>query len=141
MNKLTILSLILMSLVMVCWSKSVHEETRLSFERFKKTFNKSYSSSAEEAKRIQIFAKNIEKINEFNRANKSARLGINKFTDLEHREVVIQRTGLRSGKNMTRPQRLNSNKPLALTSSVPDSFGKIFKHIYYFSPFPSSLNY
>jgi hypothetical protein len=49
---------------------------------FVSLFNKTYSSAEEEQKRFTIFKNNLIFINQFNKGNKTYRLGINEFIDL-----------------------------------------------------------
>merc|ERR1712205_131785 len=52
------------------------------WSQFKADHAKVYSSPAEEALRLSIFAQNVAKIGEQNRAGQSWKSGINQFTDL-----------------------------------------------------------
>merc|ERR1712061_380784 len=58
------------------------------WSKFKADHGKVYTSSAEEALRLSIFAQNVAKVEEQNRAGQSWKSGINQFTDLTKEEFV-----------------------------------------------------
>merc|ERR1712228_1156866 len=58
------------------------------WSKFKADHGKVYGSPAEEALRLSIFAQNVAKIEEQNRACQSWKSGINQFTDLTKEEFV-----------------------------------------------------
>merc|ERR1711973_643891 len=58
------------------------------WSKFKADHGKVYTSSAEEALRMSIFAQNVAKIEAQNRAGQSWKSGINQFTDLTKEEFV-----------------------------------------------------
>merc|ERR1712233_125109 len=58
------------------------------WSKFKADHAKVYSSPAEEALRLSIFAQNVAKIEEQNRSGQSWKSGINQFTDLTKEEFV-----------------------------------------------------
>merc|ERR1712179_50013 len=58
------------------------------WSKFKADHAKVYSSPAEEALRLSIFAHNVAKIEEQNRSGQSWKSGINQFTDLTKEEFV-----------------------------------------------------
>merc|ERR1712060_76327 len=58
------------------------------WSKFKADHGKVYGSPAEEALRLSIFAQNVAKIEEQNRAGQSWKSGINQFADLTKEEFV-----------------------------------------------------
>merc|ERR1712013_576216 len=72
------------------------------WSKFKADHGKVYTSSAEEALRMSIFAQNVAKIEAQNRAGQSWKSGINQFTDLTKEEFV---SAYASGKIASRAPR------------------------------------
>jgi len=90
------------------------------WSQFKADHAKVYSSPAEEALRLSIFAKNVAKINEQNRAGQSWKSGINQFTDLTKEEFV---STYASGKIASRAPRkpVNYDNLQAKIADLPES--------------------
>lgn len=61
------------------------------------SYGRVYKNDGEKQKRFQIFKENVERIDDFNRANgRSYKLGVNKFTDLTNKEFTASRNGFKS---------------------------------------------
>merc|ERR1711990_843334 len=90
------------------------------WSQFKADHAKVYSSPAEGALRLSIFAKNVAKINEQNRAGQSWKSGINQFTDLTKEEFV---STYASGKIASRAPRkpVNYDNMQAKIADLPES--------------------
>merc|ERR1712198_285076 len=90
------------------------------WSKFKADHAKVYSSPAEEALRLSIFAKNVAKINEQNRAGQSWKSGINQFTDLTKEEFL---STYASGKIASRAPRkpVNYDNLQAKIADLPES--------------------
>jgi len=65
------------------------------FEEFKGKYEKSYSSQAEEQRRLGIFSSNLRNIHAHNRAGSSYTRGVNQFTDLTEEEFRSTYLGLK----------------------------------------------
>lgn len=66
-------------------------DSSLSWNEFKEKYNKAYGSFEEESRRQEIFAKNKQKIQEFNRLQSTKlgfALGVNHLSDLLHEEYL-----------------------------------------------------
>merc|ERR1712010_320179 len=87
------------------------------WSKFKADHAKVYSSPAEEALRRSIFAQNVAKIEEQNRAGQSWKSGINQFTDLTKEEFV---STYASGKIASRAPRNHVNMQ-AKIADLPES--------------------
>merc|ERR1712213_94081 len=90
------------------------------WSKFKADHGKVYSSSAEEALRMSIFAQNVAKIEAQNRAGQSWKSGINQFTDLTKEEFV---STYASGKIASRAPRqpVNYENHKAKIADLPES--------------------
>merc|ERR1712037_686179 len=90
------------------------------WSKFKADHAKVYSSPAEEALRRSIFAQNVAKIEEQNRAGQSWKGGINQFTDLTKEEFV---STYASGKIASRAPRkpVNYDNMQAKIADLPES--------------------
>merc|ERR1712126_458686 len=88
--------------------------------KFKADHAKVYSSPAEEALRLSIFAQNVAKIEEQNRSGQSWKSGINQFTDLTKEEFV---STYASGKIASRAPRqpVNYENHKAKIADLPES--------------------
>jgi len=65
--------------------------TRSFWELFKRSFGRSYSSAQEEARRYQVFAENLHRIEELNREpHQTATFGVTQFADLTTEEFSSQ---------------------------------------------------
>jgi len=65
------------------------------FEEFVTKFEKTYSTAAEKAARFATFAKNFARIEAHNAEDKSFKLGINEFADMEPEEFAASHFGLK----------------------------------------------
>lgn len=67
--------------------------------RTKSKYGKNYQNGTEDSKRMDIFLKNKQKIDEHNekhsKGSVSFKMGVNKFSDLTHEEFNAQMKGLR----------------------------------------------
>merc|ERR1711970_993384 len=90
------------------------------WSQFKADHAKVYSSPAEEALRLSIFAQNVAKIEEQNRSGQSWKSGINQFTDLTKEEFV---STYASGKIASRAPRkpVNYDNLQAKIADLPES--------------------
>merc|ERR1712203_1144825 len=90
------------------------------WSKFKADHAKVYSSPAEEALRMSIFAQNVAKIEEQNRSGQSWKSGINQFTDLTKEEFV---STYASGKIASRAPRkpVNYDNLQAKIADLPES--------------------
>merc|ERR1712004_510994 len=90
------------------------------WSKFKADHGKVYTSSAEEALRMSIFAQNVAKIEAQNRAGQSWKSGINQFTDLTKEEFV---STYASGKIASRAPRqtVNYENHQAKIADLPES--------------------
>jgi len=70
------------------------------FEKFKRNFDRKYSSKSEELQRYEIFKTNLAKINDHNsREGETWRMAVNQFTDIteeEFRDTVVGQGYLRT---------------------------------------------
>ncbi|CAL0304851.1 unnamed protein product [Lupinus luteus] len=72
---------------------TIHEQWMYQYQR-------SYANDAEKEKRLKMFEEKFYYIKEFNNfANKSYKLGLNKFSDLTMDEVIASYTGIKAGLN------------------------------------------
>jgi len=65
------------------------------FAKFKAEFKKEYKSVEEEAKRLEIFVKNVMFIHEQNAKQSSYKLEVNEFADMSREEFRTQRFGVK----------------------------------------------
>ncbi|XP_068667774.1 senescence-specific cysteine protease SAG39-like [Aristolochia californica] len=78
-------------------SRSLNEvNTRQRYEQWMTRYGRVYNSPAEKEQRFQIFKANDEFIDSFNSVgDKSYRLGLNQFADLNNEEFVASRNGFK----------------------------------------------
>lgn len=79
----------LLALFAVAFASNYHSHPKCNLEefaRFKAQFNKVYESDAEEAKRFDIFCRNLQRIDIISKNAPTATFGINKFADLTQDE-------------------------------------------------------
>lgn len=66
---------------------SVEAPINQQFANFVAKFSRSYKNNDEYLKRLSLFAKNLEIVNNHNANNKDYKLAINKFADLSTKEM------------------------------------------------------
>lgn len=75
-------------------SSGVPNDVQIAFNTWTTKFSRTYSSPEEKNYRLQIFYKNLRKIQEANQANSSFKLALNKFSDMSLKEFKTKYTGL-----------------------------------------------
>ncbi|KAH9500838.1 hypothetical protein Btru_073138 [Bulinus truncatus] len=91
---------------------------RFDFEQFKTTYNKLYSSEAEESARFQVFCKNMERVNTLRKTEQgSGQYGATIFADISEEEFKKQYLGLI-------PNKVTTQWPKAKipTDPIPDAW-------------------
>ncbi|XP_031628230.1 cathepsin L1-like [Contarinia nasturtii] len=90
-----VLSAVYVFLVAPRYSNEFEAFVQKEWTKFKSQHSKEYKTKTEEQRRISIFKKNVEKIHKHNQAYENGdiayKLGINKFTDLEHSEFKMMK--------------------------------------------------
>ena len=92
--KVTLLILALTATVALAAVPTKLNVPAVKFEQFKQKFNKVYSSVEEEAKRLAIFAANLEIAAEYQAADSGATYGVTQHSDLTQEEFRQQFLGL-----------------------------------------------
>ncbi|KAF7849059.1 hypothetical protein BT93_L1286 [Corymbia citriodora subsp. variegata] len=93
------------------------------FEEWMSRHGRDYKDVAEKAKRLKIFSENLRFIEEFNgAANRTYKVGLNKFSDLTNEEFVAAYTGYKLPSSSTRrnSSQVNSFKYQG-SDSIPES--------------------
>ena len=66
-----------------------YSEFRSAFQKFEVDFEKKYASAAERESKFKVFARNVQKIEAFNKKGHSYHKGINQFSDLTGNSIII----------------------------------------------------
>ncbi|KAK2632903.1 hypothetical protein EUGRSUZ_L00918 [Eucalyptus grandis] len=92
------------------------------FEEWMSRHERDYKDVSEKAKRLKIFLENLQFIEEFNgAANRTYKVGLNKFSDLTNEEFVAAYTGYKLPSSTTRnSSQVNSFKYQG-SNSIPES--------------------
>ncbi|KAK3431212.1 hypothetical protein EUGRSUZ_E02741 [Eucalyptus grandis] len=92
------------------------------FEEWMSRHERDYKDVAEKAKRLKIFSENLRFVEEFNgAANRTYKVGLNKFSDLTNEEFVAAYTGYKLPSSTRRKSSpVNSFKYQGL-NSIPES--------------------
>jgi len=88
------------------------------FSKFVKEHGKVYNTREEMIHRQKIFAENLQKIEQHNRAGASYKMGVNQFTDLTEEEFRSQFLGYR---HVPLPQTAAPASPVRRNKALPDS--------------------
>jgi len=86
MNKVAIVLLALLAVALATRPISQEQSHKKQWEQFKRQYNKSYESAAEENKRYHIFKQSLKRAAEHQAKNPLARFGVTKFSDLTPEE-------------------------------------------------------
>ncbi|KAK2632901.1 hypothetical protein EUGRSUZ_L00916 [Eucalyptus grandis] len=92
------------------------------FEEWMSRHGRDYKDVSEKAKRLKIFLENLQFVEEFNgAANRTYKVGLNKFSDLTNEEFVAAYTGYKLPSSTTRnSSQVNSFKYQG-SNSIPES--------------------
>ncbi|KAF7849061.1 hypothetical protein BT93_L1288 [Corymbia citriodora subsp. variegata] len=92
------------------------------FEEWMSRHGRDYKDVAEKAKRLKIFAENLQFVEEFNRAaNRTYTVGLNKFSDLANDEFVAAYTGYKLPSSTRRNSSHVDSFKYQGSGGVPDS--------------------
>lgn len=98
------------------------------FEEWMSRHGRDYKDVSEKAKRLKIFLENLQFVGEFNgAANRTYKVGLNKFSDLTNEEFVAAYTGYKLPSSTTRnSSQVNSFKYQG-SNSIPESIDWVKK--------------
>lgn len=80
------------------------------FRDFKKGYNKTFASSAEELKRFQVFKANLQRARKLQKESPSAKYGVTKFSDLTEQEFRALYTGFKPSNETRVPKKASGGK-------------------------------
>jgi cysteine peptidase B len=119
MNKIAVVLLALLAVALATRPVSQELSHKRQWEEFKRQYNKSYESHAEEAKRYHIFKQSLKRAAEHQAKNPRARFGVTQFSDLtaEEHQAMYRMSNLKNklanyakppSKNFTIPAKPNA---------------------------------
>ena len=112
-------------LVLAMWASQAHcrplneVSTLERHEQWMARYGRTYKDDTEKETRFQIFNKNVEFIESFNKAGKNPyKLGLNEFADQTNEEFRASRNGYKRSSNVPRSTLFNYENVTAVPSSL-----------------------